>query len=223
MQAHTSSRLARAGRCVALTLAVILPLASGARAAALKGRVQLGGGDPAVVWLEGLSGTIPAGSETVITHRPGGRFEPTVSIGFVGGEYVLRTEDDTLHTTHLYLQLAGQKAVSGRPLRNGATVFNIAQPRAPMEMRRPITAYQRYREDTGHIAVRCNPHPKEKAFVLVFDHPYATVSDAKGAFTLPDVPDGKHDVWVWHDGQARKWRTVEFGAGLADVVIDPAP
>ncbi len=51
---------------------------------------------PAVVWLEGLSGKVPA-RDTVISHRPGGEFDPPVTIGFVGNEFVLRNDDDTLH------------------------------------------------------------------------------------------------------------------------------
>jgi hypothetical protein len=31
------------------------------------------------------------------------------------------------------------------------------------------------------------------------DHPYAAVTDAEGAFTIPDLPSGKHTFVVWHE------------------------
>ena len=136
----------------------------------------------------------------MITHLAGGRFEPEVSIGFVGNDFLFRNEDDTLHTTHLYLQLAYQKEISGRPLVNGATVYNIALPKQGMEVRRPIRPYHGYRDDTGYIAVKCNPHPNEQAAVLVFDHPFAAVTGEDGEFLIPDLPAGRHEVWVWQDG-----------------------
>ena len=78
-----------------------------------------------------------------VTHISGGAFDPSVSIGFVGREFVFRNEDDELHNTHLYLELAEQKKVSSQPLRNGATLYNIALPLSGMEVRRPIRPWPR--------------------------------------------------------------------------------
>jgi len=168
---------------------------------------------PAIVWIEGVSdGPVPE-VNTVITHLKGGRFEPEVSVGFVGNEFVFRNEDDKLHTTHLYLHLARQAEVSGRPLVNGATVYNIALPRTGMQVERPILAYHEYRDDTGSIEVKCNLHPDEKAHLLVFGHPYATATGEGGEFSIENVPAGRHEVWVWHGGTARKWTTVDFSDG----------
>ena len=156
------------------------------------------------MWIDGVSGGPVPQQNTVITHRQGGSFEPELSVGFVGNAFVFRNEDDTLHTTHLYLHLAGHEEVSGRPLVNGATVYNIALPRTGMEVERPILAYHAYRDETGPIEVKCNLHPDERAHLLVFGHPYAAVTGERGEFAIKDVPAGRHDVWVWHGGTARK-------------------
>ncbi len=199
----------------ALSFAVVL-LALGlgtSQAAELKGRVVApSGSGPAVVFLQGVSGGTLPDTDTVITHAAGGTLEPAVSIGFVGNQFVFKNEDDQLHATHLYLHLAYQEKVSGRPIKNGATVYNIALPLQGMEVRRPIKSYSEFTADTGVIDVRCNPHADEAAALLVFDHPYAAVSGADGSFTIPDVPAGTHDVWVWHAGQASKWRAVDVKA-----------
>lgn len=204
---------------------VALALVLGAvavEAGELKGRiVGAGENDPVVVWIEGISGGEVPRRDTVITHVPGGRLQPHVSIGFVGNSFVLRNDDDTMHNTHLYLRLAYQKESSGRPLEYGATVLNVALPKAGTEVKKPIEPYHRYRDDTGFIEVACNPHPNEKAYVLVFDHPYAAVTSQDGTFAIPDVPVGKHEVWIWHGGAVRKWQEVEIKDGVpTEVAIE---
>lgn len=188
----------------------------------LQGRVDVAAGSgPAVVYLKGVTGGVVPETDTVITHKAGGEFEPAIAIGYVGNEFVLRNEDDELHTTHLYLQLAYQKAVSGRPIENGATLYNIAFPKKDMEVRRPIKSYHHFDDDTGAIDIRCNPHPAESAAALIFDHPYVVVTDAGGAFAMDNAPPGNHELWVWHQGEARKWKDVEIKErGATEVAVD---
>lgn len=192
----------------------------------LRGRVTMpAGSGPAVVFVRGVTGQpLPTG-DTVITHRAGGSFDPAVAIGFVGNDFVFKNEDDQLHTTHLYLHLAQQERVSGRPLKNGATIYNIALPQPGMEVRRAIRPYFEYSDDTGVIDVRCNPHPGEQAALLIFDHPYAAVTTRDGSFSIANVPAGTHEVWVWHAGRVAKWRDVAVKpAGATDVTgAVPAP
>jgi hypothetical protein len=47
--------------------------------------------------------------------------------------------------------------------------------------------------------VNCNIHPWMKAWVLVLDHPYATVTDKYGKFEIKDAPAGKYRLVVWHE------------------------
>lgn len=210
-----------------MLLSTFLLLAAGigtSQGADLTGRVVApAGSGPAVVFLQGTTeGTLPE-VDTVMTHRSDGTFDPAVAIGFVGNDFVFRNEDDQLHTTHLYLHLAYQEKISSRPIKNGATVYNIALPLEGMEVRRLIKPYHQFTEQTGFIDVRCNPHPEESASILVFDHPYAAVTAEDGAFSIPDVPAGTHDVWVWHAGTASHWRSVDVSAsGATQITIEVA-
>ncbi len=204
-----------------LAVFVALVAVDSADAGTLRGRVGgIAKNEAAVVWVEGISsGEVPK-SDTVITHISG-RFQPTVSIGFVGNSFVFRNDDDTLHNTHLYLGLAYQEERSGRPLHYGATLYNVALPKAGAEVRKPIKAYHRYRRDTGFIEVVCNPHPGERAHVLVFDHPYAAVTNNDGTFSIPDLPPGKHPVKVWAAASVKEWGVVEIKEGAAtDIIIN---
>jgi len=48
----------------------------------------------------------------------------------------------------------------------------------------------------------CNVHPEMEGFIAVVPTPYHAVTDAAGAFTIKDVPDGTYTVKVWHPKQA---------------------
>lgn len=208
-------------RAMALGVLAALSTVETASAAELRGRVVGATAEsPAVVWVEGLSAPPPTDRNTVLTHRAG-RFEPGVALGFVGAKFVLRNDDDVLHNTHVYLRLAYQKTASERPLKYGATLFNVALPKAGIEVRKPIEAYHRYRDETGFIEVRCNPHPEEQAYVLVFDHPYAALTSGDGTFAIPDVPSGTHAIRAWHLGAVAERRSVTVDAnGVADLVLE---
>ena len=193
-------------------------LVSVVSAGELKGRVT-GNDGPVVVWVEGAAGEVPS-QDTPITHVSGGAFEPGLSIGYVGRSFVFKNEDDKLHNTHLYMRLAHQKDVSGRPLEFGSTVYNVALPRPGAVVEKPIKAYHRYRAETGFIEIVCNAHPNERAFLIVFDHPYAAIAGDGGKFVLPNVPSGKHEIRYWHRGDVKIWQDVEVGKESAAVVIE---
>ena len=181
------------------------------------------GSGPAVVFIQGTAGGTVPEVDTVLTHGTGGTLEPAVAVGFVGNDFVFRNEDGRLHTTHLSLHLAYQEKISSRPIKNGATLYNIALPIQGMEARRPIKSYHTFTDQTGFIDVRCNPHPEEAASILIFDHPYAAVTDADGTFIVSAVPAGSHDVWVWHAGTASRWGSVDVRDGAAtEITIEVA-
>ena len=46
----------------------------------------------------------------------------------------------------------------------------------------------------------CSIHPWMKGFVWSFDHPYSTVTDPNGRFTIPMAPVGTWRLVVWHEG-----------------------
>jgi len=51
----------------------------------------------------------------------------------------------------------------------------------------------------GVCYVFCNIHPEMSALVVVVDTPYYAVSDRSGAFSIPGVPAGRYQLFVWHD------------------------
>ncbi len=199
--------------------ALLLVAVGGAEAGELHGRIATPSWGTAVVWVEGVKGDVPH-QETPLTHVRGGKFRPHVAIGFVGNDFVFRNKDNRMHNIHLNLRLARHEAVSGRSLLYGATLYNIALPAGSKSVRRPIKESFRYRDETGFIEVTCDPHPRERAFILVFAHPFAAVTAEDGTFSIPGVPAGRHPVRYWQGGKVADGGVVEVGAsGVTEVVV----
>lgn len=49
------------------------------------------------------------------------------------------------------------------------------------------------------IKIGCDIHPWMTAWWMVVDHPFAAVTNEKGEFELPELPDGTHEFRVWHE------------------------
>ena len=58
-------------------------------------------------------------------------------------------------------------------------------------------------------------HPWMKAYVIVSEHPYATVTDAKGRFTLQGLAAGEYVVEAWHSSLGTTEQTVTVADGEA--------
>lgn len=167
-----------------------------------------------VVWLEGIMKGKANYEEPVVIAISDCRVEPHVSTGIVGGEFLFRNDDDILHTIQLKLGLAYQKQVSGRPLKDGATIYNLALPKKGQEIRKPIKKWHRYAEDKGFIQIRSNTHNWIRGFIYIFDHPYAAVTDEKGSFAIAGIPPGDYLLRAWHEGLGRiKEREVKVRSG----------
>ncbi len=106
------------------------------------------------------------------------------------------------------------------PIRNQAVNFALqANDRTGVEVKNK--APERY-----PIEVQCNVHNWMTARWLVLDHPYGTVSDEQGKFTIADLPAGEHELLIWHErvGTIEKKLKVTVPAGkTTDVGTIPVP
>jgi hypothetical protein len=167
----------------------------------------------AVVWIEGIEKgkAVPRKQVDVVIKNC--RAVPHVNIGFVGGEYVFRNDDEILHTVQSKLGLAYQKKVSSRPLQDGASIYNLALPKRGLEVRKPIKKWHRITEDTGFIQIRSNTHNWIRGYVFIFDHPYAAVTDANGTFEMDSLPAGEYVLKAWHEGFGMQEKKINVKSG----------
>lgn len=56
-------------------------------------------------------------------------------------------------------------------------------------------------------------HTWMSAYVVVTEHPYASVTDNRGSCTLDDVPPGKYTLGAWHETLGEQTREIEVSAG----------
>jgi hypothetical protein len=166
-----------------------------------------------VVWIEGIENGKAIPIKKVDVTIKNCRVVPHVSIGFVGGEYVFRNDDEILHTIQSKLGLAYQKKVSDRPLEDGASIYNLALPKTGLEVNKPIKRWHRYTEDTGFIQVRSNTHNWMRGYIFIFDHAYAAVTDEKGMFEMDSIPAGDYVLRVWHEGFGMQEKKISVKPG----------
>jgi hypothetical protein len=82
------------------------------------------------------------------------------------------------------------------------------------------------------VSINCPPHPWERMFLRIFDHPYFAVSKPDGTFEFNLVPKGPCRLVVWHErlgfhggrqGRDGAEVTIEGGAitDVGDIRIKP--
>lgn len=167
----------------------------------------------AVVWIDEVGKGKPVDKNPVNVVLKSCRTDPHVSVGFVGGKFVFRNDDDIMHTVQLKLGLEYQAKVSGRPVKDGATIYNLALPNKGATIEKPIKEYHRYTKDTGFIQIKSNTHESIGGYIFVFDHPYAAVTDDQGAFVMNDLPPGSYTLTVWHEGFAKQQQQITVTPG----------
>jgi plastocyanin len=71
-------------------------------------------------------------------------------------------------------------------------------------------------DKAGVIDLRCNVHPKMRAYVVVLDTPLFAVPRADGGYSIGGVPPGRYKLRTWHESlkPAEKWVNLNPGEVL---------
>ena len=72
-------------------------------------------------------------------------------------------------------------------------------------------------ENIGVAPLLCNVHPEMAAYIIVTPTPYFAVTDAKGEYTIKDVPPGKYTLKVWSEQGKPVEQPVEVTGSAATV------
>jgi hypothetical protein len=110
------------------------------------------------------------------------RYEPHILLVPAQAELQVKSSDPLLHTVHM----------------QGNADYNL-----PFTTQGQVITRNMTRE--GSVSLRCNAgHVWMNGEMLVVSHPYYTITDADGNFTLSQVPPGDYEIVAWHEG----WRIV---------------
>jgi plastocyanin len=128
----------------------------------------------------------------VVVDNKGCRFEPHVSILRLGQTLVIKNSDPVAHNT------------KADPFENGP--FNDMIPSGD-EKRKTWDKAEKL-----PVPIGCNIHPWMSGLVLVRPNPYAAVTDAKGNFTIKDLPVGQElefQLWQENPGNLKNAKNKE--------------
>lgn len=111
------------------------------------------------------------------------RFAPHVQAAPVGSTIELSNGDPILHSVHAYAGIA--------------TAFDVPIPPDAAGQRRTLAR-------PGVIRVGCDIHGWMSAWIVVVDTPHYAVTDARGRFTMSDLPPGSYTAIAWHEALGEK-------------------
>ena len=128
----------------------------------------------------------------VSINNAGCYFVPRVQVLPTRTVVTIKSEDDTLHSTHAYDD-------------RQRTLFNIAIPFPGLEVQRPFRR-------PGPVRIECDSHGWMRGWVYVSDD-LGTVTGSDGTFELTGIPPGTYQLTVWHERYEGATRQVTVAAG----------
>jgi carboxypeptidase family protein len=133
-----------------------------------------------VVHIAGIKAgkAIPAEPVTVTTLKC--EFVPHIAVGFRGNKIIMKTDDPVFHTFDVHASLGGKELYHVALHEKGSSVIK-KMPNA------------------GVLELSDYAHPWQHAYVSIFEHPYAAVTDEMGRFVIKDIPPGTYSIEAWHE------------------------
>lgn len=136
---------------------------------------------------------LPAGAKFEPVGSPemdqvGCQYLPHVQVVMVNQPLVIKNGDNTLHNVHVKPKLNKE--------------VNMPQSAGVVEK-------IKFSKAENAIPVGCDVHPWMNAWIHVFPHPFAAVSDAEGRYEIKGLPPGKYTLGVLHDDKRVAATTIE--------------
>ena len=130
-------------------------------------------------------------SQKVELDQKGCQYVPRVVVVPTTGELNILNSDGILHNIHTYS--------------TANAAINIAQPKFKKVLTEKFTKPE-------IIKAACDAHAWMTGWIVVTDTPFVAVTDAKGNFTIKDVPPGNYKVEIWHETLGKQVKEVSVKA-----------
>ena len=170
-------------------------------AGTIKGKVSPA--KSSVVYLEpGAGAAAPAPDKHVTMDQKGLLFQPHVLVVQQGTTVEFLNSDKVAHNV-FWPSISGDK-------KKGHNLGTWPQgERKPFRFDQP-----------GVVSLLCNVHPEMSGFIVVSPTPYFAETDADGAFTIANVPDGEYTITAWHEGKKPQTKKITVsGNTTADFTL----
>jgi len=132
-----------------------------------------------LVWLKNVNYEEGPSDIPAVIDQKGCVYNPHVFGVMKGQKVLIKNSDATLHNVHSMSKTNEQ--------------FNFAMPKVVKEKE---TVFNSVEEP---FYIKCDVHPWMKSWVLVQDHPYFSITDEKGNFSIENIPAGTYEVIAWQE------------------------
>jgi plastocyanin len=144
-----------------------------------------------IVWVsKGLPAgkTWPAPKTPVVLDQKGCIYVPHAMGIMVGQPYRILNSDGILHNVHTLPKINPS--------------FNRAMPATSKE------ATTTFEKPEPIFQIKCDVHPWMSAYIGVFTHPFFSVTNTDGKFTIAGLDAGTYEITAWHERLGTQTATV---------------
>jgi plastocyanin len=145
------------------------------------------------VYIKDIKGNFPAPSTPVVIDQKGCQYHPHVNAVMVGQPLQIKNDDATLHNVHA-MPVANSQFNEGQPVQGMISTKHLDKPE--------MTPFK----------IKCDVHGWMKSYMAVMPHPFYSVSQANGTFTIANLPPGQYTVVAWHEKYGQQEQQVTVGA-----------
>jgi plastocyanin len=132
---------------------------------------------PAVVFIDGISGTFSPSQEKPKLEQKNRQFAPLALAVLKGTTVEFPNRDPEHHNVFS---------------RSSAREFDLG--RYGQDQSEEVTF-----DKAGIVRLRCEVHSHMHAVIVVLENPFFAVTDGEGNFTIPKVPPGKYRIYAFHE------------------------
>ncbi len=133
-----------------------------------------------------------APSTPALLDQKGCKYIPHVQVVQVGQPLQIRNDDATLHNVHAMPNVNSQ--------------FNEGQPVQGM-----VSTKKFDKPEIQPFRIKCDVHGWMKSFMAVLPHPYHSVSQMNGTFSIGNLPPGTYTLVAWHEKYGTQEQQVTVG------------
>jgi hypothetical protein len=144
-----------------------------------------------IVFVKDVQGSYPPPSTPAVLDQKGCHYVPHVSAVQVNQPIQIKNSDATLHNVHAMPEVNSQ--------------FNEGQPVQNM-----VSTKKFDKVEMKPFRIKCDVHGWMKSYMAVLPHPYHSVSQTNGTFSIANLPPGSYTLVAWHEkfGQQEQQVTV---------------
>jgi len=146
-----------------------------------------------IVYVKNAPGNYPPPATPALVDQKGCKYTPHVSAVQVNQTIQIKNSDSTLHNVH------------AMPVVNSQ--FNVGQPVQGMVSEKKFD-----KAEIQPFKIKCDVHGWMKSYMVVLPHPFHSVSQMNGTFSIANLPPGNYTLVAWHEKYGTQEQAVTVAA-----------